>query len=106
DKTKPFPTEEFDFEKAWGGTEADGFAARVKNDGAWKVSIAQIRPPNGTPHQKTPPVGKHPSPAPGVGAAQHRPRAAVLATPATAMAAARRRSSAAWWTAPTTTTTP
>jgi type I restriction enzyme M protein len=36
-KTKPMRIEEFDAEKAWWGSEADGFAARVENEQAWKV---------------------------------------------------------------------
>jgi hypothetical protein len=36
-KTKPIRIEEFDAEKAWWGSEADGFAARVENERAWKV---------------------------------------------------------------------
>jgi len=40
-KTKPIRIEEFDAEKAWWGTEADGFASRVENERAWKVSIDQ-----------------------------------------------------------------
>ena len=41
-KTKPIRIEEFDAEKAWWGTEQDGFAARVENERAWKVGIEQI----------------------------------------------------------------
>jgi type I restriction enzyme M protein len=37
-KTKPIRIEEFDAEKAWWGSEADGFAARVENERAWKVA--------------------------------------------------------------------
>jgi type I restriction enzyme M protein len=42
-KTKPIRVEEFDVEKAWWGSEADGFAARVENERAWKVDIDAIR---------------------------------------------------------------
>jgi type I restriction enzyme M protein len=42
-KTKPIRIEEFDAEKAWWGSEADGFAARVENERAWKVDIDAIR---------------------------------------------------------------
>ena len=42
-KTKPIRVEEFDAEKAWWGSEADGFAARVENERAWKVDIDAIR---------------------------------------------------------------
>jgi type I restriction enzyme M protein len=42
-KTKPIRLEEFDAEKAWWGSESDGFAARVENEQAWRVSIDDIR---------------------------------------------------------------
>jgi type I restriction enzyme M protein len=42
-KTKPIRIEEFDAEKAWWGSEADGFAARVENERAWRVSIDAVR---------------------------------------------------------------
>lgn len=41
-KTKPMKFEEFEAEIAWWGDEADGFAARVENEHAWKVSIDTI----------------------------------------------------------------
>ncbi len=53
-KTKPIRIEEFDAEKAWWGTEADGFAARVENERAWKVSIEQIKAANYNLDQKNP----------------------------------------------------
>jgi type I restriction enzyme M protein len=53
-KTKPIRIEEFDTEKAWWGTEADGFAARVENERAWKVSIDQIKATNYNLDQKNP----------------------------------------------------
>jgi type I restriction enzyme M protein len=53
-KTKPIRIEEFDAEKAWWGTEADGFAARVENERAWKVSIDQIKAANFNLDQKNP----------------------------------------------------
>ena len=53
-KTKPIRIEEFDAEKAWWGTEADGFAARVENERAWKVSIDQIKAANYNLDQKNP----------------------------------------------------
>ncbi len=52
--TKPIRIEEFDAEKAWWGTEADGFAARVENERAWKVSIEQIKAANYNLDQKNP----------------------------------------------------
>ena len=42
-KTKPIRIEEFDMEKAWWGSEADGFKDRVENEFAWKVGIDAIR---------------------------------------------------------------
>ncbi|WIG69794.1 N-6 DNA methylase [Photobacterium damselae] len=41
-KTKPMKFEEFQQEIDWWGNEADGFASRVKNEHAWKVSIKDI----------------------------------------------------------------
>jgi type I restriction enzyme M protein len=57
-KTKPIRIEEFDAEKAWWGSEADGFAARVENERAWKVSIEQIKAANYNLDQKNPHVGE------------------------------------------------
>jgi type I restriction enzyme M protein len=53
-KTKPIRIEEFDLEKAWWGSEADGFATRVENERAWKVSIEQIKAANYNLDQKNP----------------------------------------------------
>ncbi|NKE68096.1 SAM-dependent DNA methyltransferase [Ramlibacter sp. RBP-2] len=53
-KTKPIRIEEFDAEKAWWGSEADGFAARVGNERAWKVDIAAIKATNYNLDQKNP----------------------------------------------------
>lgn len=53
-KTKPIRLEEFDAEKAWWGSEADGFAARVENERAWKVDIETIRVANYNLDQKNP----------------------------------------------------
>ncbi len=41
-KTKPMKFEEFQTEIDWWGNESDGFAARVENEQAWKVSIDDI----------------------------------------------------------------
>ena len=57
-KTKPIRIEEFEAEKAWWGQEADGFAARVENERAWKVSIEQIKAANWNLDQKNPHVGE------------------------------------------------
>jgi type I restriction enzyme M protein len=53
-KTKPIRIEEFDVEKAWWGSEADGFASRVENERAWKVSIEAIKAANYNLDQKNP----------------------------------------------------
>ncbi|WP_419692470.1 N-6 DNA methylase [Burkholderia gladioli] len=42
-KTKPIRIEEFEPEKEWWGNEQDGFAGRVENEFAWKVSIDTLR---------------------------------------------------------------
>jgi type I restriction enzyme M protein len=41
-KGKPMQFEEFEPEIAWWGNEADGFADRVENELAWKVSVEDI----------------------------------------------------------------
>ncbi|WP_409438761.1 N-6 DNA methylase [Psychromonas sp. GE-S-Ul-11] len=41
-KTKPMKFEEFSTELDWWGNEQDGFASRVENNQAWKVSIDEI----------------------------------------------------------------
>ena len=53
-KTKPIRIEEFDAEKAWWGSEADGFSARVENERAWKVDIAAIKAAGFNLDQKNP----------------------------------------------------
>lgn len=53
-KTKPIRIEEFDAEKAWWGSEADGFAARVENERAWKVGIKAIKAAGFNLDQKNP----------------------------------------------------
>lgn len=53
-KTKPIRLEEFDAEKAWWGSEADGFAARVESERAWKVDIEDIKAANYDLDQKNP----------------------------------------------------
>lgn len=45
-KTRPMKVEEFAAEQAWWGSEADGFAARVENEFAWKVSAEDIKARN------------------------------------------------------------
>ncbi len=41
-KTKPMKFEEFQTELDWWGNEQDGFASRVENNQAWKVSVDDI----------------------------------------------------------------
>lgn len=41
-KTKPMKFEEFQTEIDWWGSEEDGFASRVENEHAWKVSIKEV----------------------------------------------------------------
>jgi type I restriction enzyme M protein len=53
-KTKPIRIEEFEEEKAWWGSEADGFQARQETERAWKVSIAQIKAAGYNLDQKNP----------------------------------------------------
>ncbi len=45
-KTKPIRIEEFEAERAWWGSEADGFKTRVENEYAWRVPIDQIKAAN------------------------------------------------------------
>ncbi|MBK8222837.1 MAG: SAM-dependent DNA methyltransferase [Candidatus Obscuribacter sp.] len=45
-KTKPMRIDEFKPEQAWWGTETDGFAHRVENEFAWRVSIEDIKARN------------------------------------------------------------
>uniref|UniRef100_UPI003F495D54 type I restriction-modification system subunit M n=1 Tax=Cupriavidus taiwanensis TaxID=164546 RepID=UPI003F495D54 len=53
-KTKPIRIEEFAAEKAWWGSEADGFASRVENEFAWKVDIETIKTSGYNLDQKNP----------------------------------------------------
>jgi type I restriction enzyme M protein len=57
-KTKPMKFEEFETELAWWGNEADGFASRVENEQAWKVSIEDIIARNYNLDIKNPHVGE------------------------------------------------
>lgn len=45
-KGKPIRIEEFEAERAWWGSEADGFQSRVENAQAWRVSIDKIKAGN------------------------------------------------------------
>ena len=57
-KGKPMRFEEFEPEIAWWGNEADGFAARVENEQAWKVSVEDIKDRNYNLDIKNPHVGE------------------------------------------------
>lgn len=57
-KTKPMRFEEFQPEIDWWGDENDGFATRVENEQAWKVSIADIKACNYNLDIKNPHVGE------------------------------------------------
>ncbi len=57
-KTKPMKFEEFQAEMDWWGEESDGFAARVENEQAWKVSIDEIIARNFNLDIKNPHVGE------------------------------------------------
>ncbi|MCL1114433.1 type I restriction-modification system subunit M [Shewanella basaltis] len=57
-KTKPMRFEEFETELEWWGNEADGFASRVENEQAWKVSIDDIVARNYNLDIKNPHVGE------------------------------------------------
>jgi type I restriction enzyme M protein len=56
-KTKPIRITEFDVEKAWWGSEADGFASRVEGEFAWKVGIDTIKTSGFNLDQKNPHAG-------------------------------------------------
>lgn len=57
-KTKPMRFEEFQSEIDWWGDAADGFAARVQSEQAWKVSVADIKARNYNLDIKNPHVGE------------------------------------------------
>ncbi len=53
-KTKPIRIEEFEVEKAWWGSEADGFPGRVEGEFAWKVGKEAIKAAGFNLDQKNP----------------------------------------------------
>ncbi|AEY01191.1 Type I restriction enzyme EcoEI M protein (M.EcoEI) [Oceanimonas sp. GK1] len=57
-KTRPMKFEEFQAEIDWWGNEADGFAARVENEYAWKVGIDEVIARNFNLDIKNPHVGE------------------------------------------------
>ena len=71
-KTRPMRLEEFAAEEAWWGSEADGFAARVENERAWKVSVDAIRERSWNLDLKNPHQGEQVSHDPAVLLAEYR----------------------------------
>jgi len=71
-KTKPIRIEEFDVEKAWWGSEADGFASRVEGEFAWKVDIEAIKTAGFNLDQKNPHAGPEVSHDPDALMAEYR----------------------------------
>ncbi len=57
-KTKPMKVEEFETLANWWGSESDGFSARVENEQAWKVSLAELKARNYNLDCKNPHVGE------------------------------------------------
>ena len=57
-KTRPMRIEEFAVEEAWWGNEADGFAARVEHEFAWKVSVEELQARNWNLDCKNPHIGE------------------------------------------------
>lgn len=57
-KTKPMDFKEFQQEIDWWGSEADSFSARVENEHAWKVSLAELQARNYNLDCKNPHVGE------------------------------------------------
>jgi len=57
-KTRPMRIEEFAVEEDWWGSEADGFSARVENEFAWKVSVAELQARNWNLDCKNPHIGE------------------------------------------------
>lgn len=57
-KTRPMKFEEFQAEIDWWGSEQDGFATRVENEHAWKVSIDEVIARNFNLDIKNPHVGE------------------------------------------------
>lgn len=71
-KTRPMRIEEFAAEQAWWGSEADGFAARVGSEQAWKVSMDAIRERGWNLDIKNPHQGEQVSHDPEVLLAEYR----------------------------------
>lgn len=71
-KTRPMRLEEFATEEAWWGFEADGFATRVANEQAWKVSADDIKARGWNLDIKNPHQGEQVSHDPEVLLAEYR----------------------------------
>lgn len=57
-KSRPMQFEEFESERAWWGSEAEGFKSRVETAQAWKVGIEEIAARNYNLDIKNPHVGE------------------------------------------------
>jgi len=57
-KTRPMRIEEFTVEESWWGSEADGFAARVETEFAWKVGVEELQARNWNLDCKNPHIGE------------------------------------------------
>ena len=71
-KTKPIRIEEFDVEKAWWGSGADGFSGRVEGEFAWKVGIEAIKASGFNLDHKNPHAGTETSHDPDELIAEYR----------------------------------
>jgi type I restriction enzyme M protein len=71
-KTKPIRIEEFEVEKAWWGSEPDGFAARTEGEFAWKVGMDAIKAASYNLDQKNPHAGPEVSHDPEVLLAEYQ----------------------------------
>lgn len=71
-KTKPIRVDEFDVEKAWWDSEADGFTGRVEGEFAWKVGIDAIKAAGFNLDQKNPHRGPEASHDPDELMAEYR----------------------------------
>jgi type I restriction enzyme M protein len=70
-KTKPMKIGEFAALEQWWGSEHNGFAARVENEYAWKVSLDEIKARNYNLDCKNPHVGEQQTHDPDVLLAQY-----------------------------------
>ena len=77
-KTNPIRFEEFQAEIAWWGDEADGFAARVETEQAWRVSLDEIIARNYNLDFKNPHVGEQASHDPAALLAEYQQQQAEI----------------------------